>query len=140
MTKTPRHDVTCRTNPPSVGASTGARPITSMSRDRMVAAAVPANRSRTVAIATTATAALPIPWMTRPAMSSWTVGATAQKSDAAMCRASPAMSGRRRPTASASGPMSSCPRPIPTRIPVRVAWTADSDAPRSRVIDGSEGR
>ena len=111
-----------------------------MRRDNIVAAAAPANWSRTIAIATTATAALPRPWSTRPTVSSSIVGANAQKIEAAMCSASPAMSGRRRPTASARGPTRSWPSPIPSKMPVRVNWTADSDAPRSRVIEGRAGR
>ena len=111
-----------------------------MSRESIVAAALPSNRSRTIAIETTATEALPRPCSTRPTVSSWMVGAKAENSEAPMCSAMPAMSGRRRPTASDRGPMRSCPRPMPSRMPVRVACTADSEADRSRVMDGSAGR
>ena len=115
-------------------------PMTSISRDSSVAAAEPVNRSRTVAMATTDTAALPSPWITRAVVSSSTVGAHAANSDATMWRASPAMSGLRRPIASASGPTSSCPRPSPSRMPVRVPWTCASVARSSSAMAGIAGR
>ena len=123
-----------------VGATMGAMPMTSMSRESSVAAAEPVNRSRTVAMATTETAALPRPWTTRAAVSSSTVGADAANSDATMCRARPAMRGLRRPMASASGPTSSCPSPRPRRIPVRVPCTWASVAASSSAMDGIAGR
>ena len=55
----------------------GAMPMTSMRRESIVAAAEPVNRSRTMAMATTETAALPRPWTTRATVSSSTVGADA---------------------------------------------------------------
>ena len=115
-------------------------PITSISRESSVAAAEPVNRSRTMAMATTETAALPSPWTTLAVVSSSTVGADAANSDATMCSDRPAMRGLRRPIASASGPTSSCPSPRPSRIPVRVPCTCDSVAPSSSAMAGIAGR
>ena len=52
----------------------------------------------------------------------------------------PASSGIRRPTASESGPTSSCPNASPTSVPVSVSCTAAALACRSVVIVGSDGR
>ncbi len=137
---TPRHCVHRSNSLPRVGARIGAAPITSNRRDSSWAKAVPLNRSRTTAMAMTAAAAAPRPWITRSAPSTVMFGARAQHTDAAMCSAVPAISGARRPTASESGPISSCPRARPMRVPVRVSWTAAEVVPRSSTIEGSAGR
>ena len=58
------HDACSSTAAPSDGATTGATPSTSISRDSTVAAADSANRSPTTAIATTIAAAAPMPCRT----------------------------------------------------------------------------
>ena len=60
-----------------------------------------------MAIATTPAAAVPTPWSTRSAPRTAMVGATSTSSEASTCRAVPASSGRRRPSASDSGPITS---------------------------------
>ena len=123
-TKTPRHEVNRSTSPPIVGASTGATPSTSISRENRVAAARPTNRSRTIAIVTTDAAAAPTPCITRRPPSTATFGATRHRSDARTCTPTPTSSGRRRPKVSDSGPTRSWPRARPTRVPVSVSCTA----------------
>src|SRR3954451_4041032 len=140
MTKTPRQEVNRSTSPPMVGASTGAAPMTRNSRESMVAAARPSKRSRTTAMAITDPAAVPTPCSSRNAPSTAMLGATSTSSEASTCSAVPAMSGRRRPNRSESGPSTSCPSASPTRVPVRVSWTAADVVSSSVVIVGSAGR
>ena len=139
-TKTPRHEVNRSTSPPIVGASTGATPSTSISRENRVAAARPTNRSRTIAIVTTDAAAAPTPCSTRSPPSTATFGATRISSDASTCTPTPASSGRRRPKVSDRGPTSSWPSASPTSVPVNVSWTAADVVSRSSTIVGSAGR
>ena len=68
------------------------------------------------------------------------LGARAQSTEANRWPTTPAISGRRRPTASESGPMTSWPTPRPTSMPVIVAWAADSVVARSAVRFGRAGR
>ncbi len=68
------------------------------------------------------------------------VGASAQSSEAAACAQMPTTSGRRRPKASESGPMTSWPTARPSSMPVSVSWTAESLARRSSAIRGNAGR
>src|SRR3954447_5202767 len=140
MTKTPRQEVKRSTSPPMVGASTGAAPSTRNSRESMVAAARPSNRSRTTAMAITAPAAVPTPCSSRSAPRTAMLGATRTSSDAITCSAVPAMSGRRRPNQSDNGPSTSCPRANPTSVPVRVSWTAADVVSSWVVIVGRAGR
>ena len=100
---------------PSEGASTGATPRTSISRDMTVAAAESLNRSPTTATATTIAAAAPIPCSARATASMVRSGASRHSSDAAMCSTIPAISGLRRPSESDSGPTTSCPTASPAR-------------------------
>ena len=93
-----------------------------------------------MAIDTTATAAPARPCISRAAVSSPMLGASAQSTDAKRCATTPVMRGRRRPRASESGPMTSCPRPSPTSMPVIVACAAASVVARSAVRLGSAGR
>src|SRR3712207_890289 len=97
-------------------------------------------RSRTLARAPTPPAALPTPCSTRRTPSTSTVGATSTSGDATTCRAVPASSGRRRPSASESGPMTSCPRASPTSVPVSVSCTIGELVRRSVAMAGSAGR
>ncbi len=123
-----------------VGARIGATPTTSISRENRRAAAIPSNRSRTIAIATTAAAAAPRPCSTRSEPSTARFGARTQSTEASTCTAMPTSSGSRRPIASASGPASSWPNARPTSVPVSVSCTAAALACRSVVIVGSDGR
>ncbi len=109
----------------------GARPMTSISRDMIRATATPSKRSRTIAIATTETAAPAKPCSTRTPASTAIVGATAHTADATAWAQMPTISGRRRPRASDSGPMISWPTARPSSMPVSVSWTAESLASRS---------
>ncbi len=137
---TPRHDPFSRTAAPMVGARIGATPMTSMSRDRTVAAARPENRSRTTAMATTMAAAAPTPWSTRSSPSTATFGATRHNTDDRTCTAVPMTSGSLRPTASENGPITSWPRPSPSSVPVSVSWAAADVVSRSSAIAGRAGR
>jgi hypothetical protein len=105
VTNTPRQFVHRSTSLPSVGASTGATPITRSRREKTFAAADPENRSRTTAEAITAAEATPKPCRIRSEPRTVTLGATAQSKDASTCTARPMTSGRLRPKASESGPM-----------------------------------
>ena len=68
------------------------------------------------------------------------VGATAHASEATAWVAIPTTSGRRRPNASDSGPITSWPTARPRSIPVSVSCTAESLARRSSPICGKAGR
>ena len=82
-TNNPRHDVIRSSCPPRIGASVGARPVTSSSSEKTRAAAAPDRRSRTTARAITIPAAPAKPWTRRSATSTEIEGATAHASDAA---------------------------------------------------------
>ena len=105
-TKIPRQDMTVSSALPSDGATIGPTPSTSINRENSCAARTPVNRSRTIAIEITATAAPARPCRKRAAISSWMLGARAHSTDIRACRTSPASSGLRRPIASDNGPMS----------------------------------
>ena len=85
----------------------GASPMTSISRDMIRAMATPSNRSRTIAIATTETAAPANPCSTRTPASTAIVGAIAHSADAVAWAQMPTIRGRRRPRESDSGPITS---------------------------------
>jgi hypothetical protein len=72
-----------------------------------VAAVESANRSPTIAIATTMAAAAPTPCRLRAIPSTTMFGANRHSSDASMCSTMPAIRGRRRPSESESGPITS---------------------------------
>ena len=72
-----------------------------------VAATESENRSPTMAMATTIVAAAPTPCSPRAMPSTTMFGANRQTSEASMCTTIPAISGRRRPSESDSGPMTS---------------------------------
>ena len=65
----------------------------------------------------------PSPCSRRSPPSTATFGATMHSSDARTCTAVPTSTGRRRPTASETGPRTSWPRPRPTSVPVSVSCT-----------------
>lgn len=136
----PRQEVKPRIRPPRVGARIGANPITSISLDMIRATATPLKRSRTIAIATTESAAPETPCRTRKAARSSTDGAMAQSRDAVAWAQRPTTSGRRRPKASESGPITNWPRASPRSMPVSVSWTAESVAWRSSAMRGNAGR
>jgi hypothetical protein len=126
--------------PPTVGANSGATPMTSMRREITRAAGPPVSRSRMTAIAVMPAAALPTPWTKRSAMSMPIVGASMHSSDATTCRAMPTSAGRRRPKRSDIGPTRSCPRAAPSSTPEMVSATAASEVPSSAATVGSDGR
>ena len=134
------HDACSSTAAPSDGATTGATPSTSISRDSTVAATDSANRSPTTAMATTIAAAAPMPCSPRATPSTAMFGANRHSSDASMCSTMPAISGLRRPSESDSGPTISWPSANPARVPVSVSCATDEDTDRSSAIFGSAGR
>jgi hypothetical protein len=136
----PRHDITCRRTPPSNGASTGAKPLMSISSEKARAMRSSGNASRTTARATTSPAAPHSPCPRRAAMSAWMPGASAQAIDMTANPARPTRRGRRRPTRSLSGPTISCPRARPPSAADSVSWVEASDALRSNPMSGSAGR
>ncbi len=87
----------------------------------MRAAAAPRNRSRTTARAITTPDPPNVPCMNRSTIRIQIDGATAHASDAAMKPTSAVSSGRRRPSASLSGPVNSWPAAIPSMQPVSVS-------------------
>ena len=80
-----------------------------------------------MASATTMVAAAPTPCRLRATPRTMMFGATRHSSDASMCSTIPAISGRRRPNESDSGPMISWPMARPARVPVNVSCTTDDD-------------
>jgi hypothetical protein len=139
-TKMPRQDVHRSNWPPSTGASTGANPVISNSIEKYLAAAAPVCRSRTTAAATTMPVAPPMPCNNRRTTSSQIDGATAHSTEATPYSTRPAISGRRRPYASDSGPAMSWPTPRPTRQAVSDSCVADAVVCRSLAILGRPGR
>ena len=67
-------------------------------------------------------------------------GANRHTTDATMCSTMPAISGRRRPSESDSGPTISWPSASPASVPVSVSCTTDDDTDRSSAMRGSAGR
>ena len=134
------HDACSKTAAPSDGATTGATPSTSISRDSTVAAAESSNRSPTTAIATTIAADAPTPCSTLAMPSTSMLGAIRHTSDANMCSTIPAISGLRRPSESDSGPTISWPNASPASVPVNVNCVTDDDTDNSAVILGNAGR
>ena len=80
--------------PPTVGASIGATPMTSMSRDSTADASAPVSLSRMTAMAVTPAAALPTPWRIRSTISGTTSITVMHSSDARMCTPRPTKTGR----------------------------------------------
>src|ERR1700732_461167 len=134
------HDACSSTAAPSDGATTGATPSTSISRDSTVAAAESANRSPTTAIATTIAADAPVPCNTLPMPRTVIFGASRHTTDASMCSTIPTISGLRRPSESDSGPTISWPNASPASVPVRVNCVTDDVTDSSSVIRGNAGK
>ncbi|GMA87380.1 hypothetical protein GCM10025868_26300 [Angustibacter aerolatus] len=101
---------------------------------------MPLDRSRAIDIALTMPAAAPKPSTKRSAISVSTLGATAHAIAATTNPASPMSSGRRRPTASLSGPSTTWPMARPASVAVSVRAVTDAVAPRSSAIVGRLGR
>ena len=135
-----RHEPNRSTALPIVGARTGARPLTSISREKSRAVAMPEVTSRTMARERTTPAAAVKPWMNRSTARIAIEGATAQSREAQTYAARPTSSGARRPRASLRGPISSWPSPRPTSAQVSVSWTADALAPNVSRSCGNAGR
>ena len=76
--KTERHGRIAMIPVPMVGASTGTSMNTAITCDMALAIAVPSNRSRTIAVATTLDPAAPMPQTNRLTRSSSKVGASAE--------------------------------------------------------------
>lgn len=104
------------------------------------ATAGPSAVSEIMARASTMPAAPPKPAAKRATARSVASGAMAHTTVAARHRTLPAMSGRRRPRASESGPITSCPIAIPRRKVVIVSWMALLVAPSSVTMAGNPGR
>ena len=80
-----------------MGASSGATPITSMSREMIADAVAPVYRSRMTAIAVVIAAALPTPWITRRARSGTMPAAKMHSTEVMTWMRTPTITGRRRP-------------------------------------------
>ena len=137
---TARQVATVRSWPPMTGAATGATPFTSMRVEKNRVIAVPSNRSRTIARASTAPAAAPRDCTLRAPRSWPALGASAHQADPATYSAIPASSGRRRPDVSDSGPASTWPAASPITNTVRVSWITGPLACSSRPMPGMAGR
>ena len=92
---------------PTMGATMGASPEIRASRDSITTSGRPLNRSRAMAMATTAPPAAPTPCSSRMAVRNSMVGDRATRIDDTTCRIEQAISGSRRPSRSLSGPTSS---------------------------------
>ncbi len=79
------------------------------------------------------------PCTNRAAIITATDGLNAHATDAATRTASPASSGRRRPTRSENGPPASWPSAMPTKNVVSVSCTWVAEASRSRPTSGNAG-
>ena len=79
------------------------------------------------------------PCTNRAAIITATDGLNAHATDATTRTASPASSGRRRPTRSENGPPASWPSAIPTKNVVSVSCTWVAEASRSRPTSGNAG-
>ena len=123
-----------------MGATIGARPEISASRDSITPSGRPLNRSRAIAMATTAPPAAPTPWSRRMAVRNSMVGDTATRIDDTTCRIEHAISGIRRPRRSLRGPTSSCPVAKPRVVADSVSWTCASEIAQSDLSAGKAGR
>ncbi|GAA3335050.1 hypothetical protein GCM10020358_01740 [Amorphoplanes nipponensis] len=139
-TKTPGHEVTFSTALPRAGAAIGATPKIRVSREKYFAAATPACRSRTIARATTTPTPPATPSTRRSPARAGAVGASAHRYEKTAYAPTPAISGRRRPHRSLSGPQTSCPTASPIRHVVSDSCTCASDTPRSPARAGNAGR
>ncbi len=140
ITNTPRQLVTSSTSEPRNGATIGTAPTTRNSLANARARSWPSDRSRRIARAVTIPAATTNPWTNRPAVSSSRVGAAATSNDAAAQASRPTTTGSRRPTRSATGPMTSWPSARPKTQAVSVSWIWVSATPNSAASVGYAGR
>lgn len=120
-TKIPRKSATTRITPPIVGAMTGAMSRIADSESSLAAASRPEDRSETPATPTAAPLPAARPCRPRAASSAPTVGASTQSADVSTSSTVPPSTRRRRPTASETGPATSCPTARPTRKTVTVS-------------------
>ena len=67
------------------------------------------------------------------------MGESAHSTDASANDGVPTSTMRRRPTASLTGPISSCPTAKATRNAVSVSWATPASVPRSAASSGSPG-
>ena len=118
----------------------GARPLMSASRESITTNRLPENRSRAIAIDTTAPPAAPMPWRARMVVRKTALGAIATRTEEMMCRKAAATSGILRPRRSLRGPTTSCPTANPKVVAERVTWTWESVIPRSALSAGKVGR
>ncbi len=81
-----------------------------------------------------------MPCRNRKAMSAPMSGAAAHASDSTVNAASPASSGRLRPSPSLTGPATSCPTASPARQPDSVSCTSDCEACRFAAMVGVDGK
>ena len=138
--KIPRHDVTVSTWAPASGARIGARPMTMMSDENRREAAAPEYRSRTTALTMTMAPAPARPCTNRNAISTTTLGASEQSTEAIAYVISAATNGSRRPKRSLSGPISSWPSARPVTHAVNVSCTTESLVSNPRASSGNAGR
>ncbi len=129
-----------RTPPPRIGATIGATATTTMIRAKKRVSAAPSKTSRTTARESTTPAPAVNPWRKRPRISTRVPGASAHSAEARTKRTPQTRRGPRRPRASLTEPMTTCPTASPIRQEVRLAWTWEAEAPRSVEISGKAGR
>ena len=126
--------------PPIVGARTGATPITSTSRDIMMAAAWPSLRSRTTARAITMPAEAPNAAVARKIASNVRLGASAQPMVLTVNTRKPTISGMRRPKRSDRVPWVICPTARPANQVAKVSCAVPGAVPKEASTAGKAGR
>ena len=134
-----RQCVNDNTSAPSSGPTIGATPATAATTFIARTMRTPSVRSMTTDRAMTMAQPPANPCTRRAAIITDTDGLTAHTTDAATRTASPASSGRRRPTRSENGPPASWPSAIPTKNVVRVSCTWVAEASRSPPTSGNAG-
>lgn len=120
--KTRRQEPKTKICPPMRGATTGARPLTTMRRERSLAKALPLAKSRATALEIT-TPIEPIKPAKKRATSKPSIDC--DRAQAKVARAQsilPMMRGRLRPKISEIGPPKSWPIAIPITVMDRVNW------------------
>ena len=127
-------------NPPKMGAMTGASPWMVIMIENARAALRPCAKSETQARASTTHAPLPSPRMNRAAISRLMCVVRAQLADAATDTTAPMTRRRCLPRVSESAPTKSCPNAMPTINVESVSCTRDGVVLRSAAIAGNAGR
>ena len=125
---------------PVTGASTGTIEVTAPSTANARVVPAPGKRSTTIARPTTMHAAVAKPARTRTASSIRIEAESALSTCSSAYADAPISSGARRPTASLSGPITTCPTAMPTRTHETVAEAAALLVCRSALTRGSTGR